>query len=253
MSDEAVRLEMTRPSAADAWVVWGGLLPSGSLKHLTFDYYLRALTPAQHAGWIEISEGCTALALDWFARQRDVPLALVCSPEGAEGLRRRGVRAELIVPGSLAEALQICQSRQAAGWHWPQQMCNPQLVAAVRAWAPQLVQLLRSQPGIHTVVTGFGTGATLLGLGLELTPLEYRVLGVQPPPGTPVPGLRNYAEQNLGERDLYHGQDGGGALRTARAAAGAPCRALDLLLQQDFGADPAQVCILAHEGVPPCA
>lgn len=252
MIGEAVRLEMTRPSAAGAWVVWGGLLPSGSLKHLTFEHYLRGLTPGQHAGWIEISEGCTALALDWFARRWNVPLALVCSPEGAARLRDRGVHAELIVPGSLAEALQICQSRQAAGWHWPQQMCNPQLVQAVRAWAPQLMQLLRSEPRIHTVVTGFGTGATLLGLELELAPLQYQVLGVQAPPGTPVPGLRNYTEQNLGERDLYYGH-GGGALRTPRPPTGSPCSALQLLLQQDFGADPAQVCILAHEGVPPCA
>jgi cysteine synthase B len=247
------KLQMSRPSGALPWVVWGGVLPSGSIKYLTFRQYLNALTPAgcQH-GLVEASDGCTALALDHWARQLGVPCLIVTSHHGSERLRARGFRGQIQVVDGVLEALDACRSKQSEGWHWPRQMSNSQLVAAVEAWAPEVASLLAAQPLIDTVATGFGTGATLVGLHAKLAPLGYRVVGLQPGAGASVPGWRNYASQNLGSEDLFHDHSATTELRTAEMAALPSTRsALDVLLAQTWGVDPARVCVIAHDGVPP--
>src|SRR6188768_2339063 len=99
MQTTAAQLQMSRPDGNAPWVVWGGLLPSGSLKYLTFEKYLKALGGNAIArGLIEISEGCTALALQYFAERAGVPLVVLCSPTGEATLRARGYRAETLVP-----------------------------------------------------------------------------------------------------------------------------------------------------------
>ena len=251
MQTTAAQLQMSRPDGNAPWVVWGGLLPSGSLKYLTFEKYLKALGGNAIArGLIEISEGCTALALQYFAERAGVPLVVLCSPTGEATLRARGYRAETLVPRSLEEALEICSSRQKDGWHWPEQMSNPELLDAARAWAPVLAGLLQSRPEIDTLGCGFGTGATVTGLERVLTPLGYRVIGVEAPPRTSIAGWRNYAEQNLGERDLFHVHRDRVELQTAQVPSGRAVTPLDVLLSHDFGVDPARVCVVSHDGVP---
>jgi cysteine synthase B len=195
-----LQLQMTQPEGRSPWVIWGGLLPSGSLKYLTFECYFSAISSdALACGLIEISEGCTALALQHFAQRFRVPLVVVCSPAGRAKLHGLGYHGDTLVARGLEEALQICASRQTEGWHWPEQMSNAKLVSAVQAWAPEVARLLRSRPEVDTVACGLGTGATLTGLELSLTPLGYRVVGVESPRETSISGWRNYSLQNLGE------------------------------------------------------
>src|SRR5438876_9277933 len=72
------------------WVLWGGAVPSGSLKYLTFKRYL-ALQPASSIrsanGLIEMSEGCSALALDLLGQEMGLNTAAVCSEAGAQYLK----------------------------------------------------------------------------------------------------------------------------------------------------------------------
>jgi cysteine synthase B len=251
MPTPAVQLHLTRPHANSPWVIWGGLLPSGSLKYLTFGRYLLDLgSSALTRGLIEISEGCTALTLQHFAERAGVPLVVLCSKTGEAQLRARGYRAQTLVPHDLQEALELCSARQREGWHWPEQMCNPKLLSAVQAWAPELVCVLRTRPEIDTVACGFGTGATVTGLERALTPLGYRVIGLESAAGTSIPGWRNYATQNLGTRDVFHPHHQRVALQTAQPPAGRDATALEALLAHDFGVDPSCLCVVAHDAVP---
>ena len=246
-----VQLQISQPTPDSPWVLWGGLLPSGSLKYLTFHSYLKGLGSHQlERGLIEISEGCTALALQYFAERAGVRLVVLCSPSGEAQLRSSGYRGETLVPRSLEEALEICSSRQRDGWHWPQQMSNAKLLHAARAWAPDVAGLLRSRPEIDTVCCGFGTGATVTALTDELAPLGYKVIGIEAPKGTSIPGWRNYSERNLGESDLFHAHRGRVELQAARAPSSVGVRPLEVLLSHDFGVEPSRVCVVSHDGVP---
>ncbi|MEY2934808.1 MAG: hypothetical protein RL033_5557 [Pseudomonadota bacterium] len=243
-------LQMSRPSPTSPWVIWGGALPSGSLKYLTFDRYLALVgRDAIARGLIEISEGCTALALQHLAEREGVPLVVLSSGPGAARLRERGFHSTLQVPGSFAEALASCKAKREEGWHWPAQMSNPKLVSAVAEWASELAQLLRNTPEIETVVCGFGTGATLAGLDQVLTPLGYEVIGLQSAPGASIPGWRNYGEHNLRSEDLFHPHVQRIELRTAADPALAGKTPLQVLLAQDWGSEPARVCVVSHDGV----
>jgi cysteine synthase B len=166
-------------------------------------------------------------------------------------LRARGYRGQTLVPRSIEEAQEICSSRRKDGWHWPEQMTNPELLGAVMAWAPKVARLLEGRPEIDTVACGIGTGASVIGLERSLAPLGYRVIGLESPTGTSIPGWRNYAEHNLGERDLFYPH----AQRIERSVAHVPSDTevspLEVLLSHDFGLDPARVCVVAHDGVPP--
>jgi len=247
-----MQLQISRPTSNSPWVIWGGLLPSGSLKHLTFDNYLKGLGSHElERGLIEISEGCTALALQYFAERAGVQLLVLCSPAGEAQLRSRGYRGETLVPRSVEEALEICASRQRDGWHWPEQMSNPKLLRAARAWVPDVARLLRSRSEIDTVCCGFGTGASVTALTDELAPLGYRVIGIEAPRGGSIPGWRNYSEHNLGERDLFHSHRGRVELRPAQVPSGARVTPLEILLSHDFGTEPSRVCVVSHDGVPP--
>lgn len=242
---------MTRPDGSAPWVIWGGALPSGSLKYLTFERYLEAVGRGAFAqGLIEISEGCTAWALQRLASQAKVPLIVLCSAAGAASLRARGFRAETQVVTSFADALQICAHKQQDGWHWPQQMRNPMLIEAVRGWASQVVELLGTQPKIDTVVCGFGTGATVVGLESMLGPLGYKVLALQSPAGCSVAGWRNFSEQNLGDTDVFHPHAQRIELHAAHAHKGEASSALRLLLSHDWQVAPERLCVISHDGLP---
>src|SRR5689334_20272144 len=87
------QLRISRPGSRSHWVLWGGLVPGGGLKRLTFEHYLRSV-PAQQLerGFVEISEGCSALALEHFARRLNIPVTILCSAAGEGRLRARGYR-----------------------------------------------------------------------------------------------------------------------------------------------------------------
>ena len=245
------QLRVSRPDPNLPWVLWGGLVPGGGLKRLTFEHYLRSLPARQlERGLIEISEGCTALALQHCARRLDIPVTILCSPEGEATLRARGYGGHTIVPGSLGEALEICAGKRAEGWHWPEQSSNPAIIGAVRAWAAALVEQLREHPEIEVVLCGFGTGASAIGLHQELQPAGYELIALESPPGRGISGWRNYSEQNLGSRDLFHPFAGQIEVRVAQVPREGPPCPREVLLSQDLGIDPSRICVVSHDGVP---
>lgn len=190
------------------WVLWGGTLPSGSLKYLTFKQYLAqqpasSLTSAR--GLIEVSDGCSALALDSLGQEMGLNTAAACSESGARYLRSQGFRGELLPSQSLEEAFLFCEQKSERGWIWPGQMTNRELIGCVESWTGELANhLTHRRLRILEIVTGFGTGATAVGLVQTFTPRGARVMAVESRPGQKIQGWRHFASQNLGPVDLFY-------------------------------------------------
>lgn len=231
------------------WVACGGALPSGSLKILTFQAYLATLDTICAAGFVEMTSGCTAHALAYLAAERGLPVVAVTDPGGAEHLRATGFTGEIETPASVDAAIASCTEREQAGWIWPRQMVNPALVPCVVQWAEPLVRRARDAFSIRRVVTGFGTGATAIGLqrAAEAHGLDA-VLAVECPPDAPIPGWRHFASQNLGEMDLFAPFVDTVPRRTAPA--GATASPLDALLATCRDMADAGTLIVAHDADP---
>lgn len=196
-----------RSSPDSPWILWGGAQPGGSLKYLTFKQYLSSLPRSQidrTVGLIEISEGCTALALDLLGRQANKKTAVVCSEKGAESLRGQGFMGECCPCRSLEEAFRLCEERSEHGWLWPRQMTNRELVNSVESWSVRLADfLVRRGITVRQILTGFGTGATAAGLSRAFTPLGVEILAVESRPDQTIAGWRHFPTQNLGSADLF--------------------------------------------------
>jgi cysteine synthase B len=239
------RFEIDEPDDGRPWMVWGGHCPSGSLKYFTFAEYFER-EPVEHAaGLIEMTGGCTALALEHFAGDHGIPVTAVCDSAGAEYLGAHDFGGEILVPSSVEEAFSVCENRVADGWHWPRQMVNPTMIDCVEAWATALRDQLPSLSEIRTVVTGFGTGATAIGLHRVFDAAGCAVVAVQCAPENPIPGWRNYELQNMGEHDLF--RDYEDAIKLITLPADAPSRPLDALLSHDYESEPAGVLLISHD------
>lgn len=197
---------ISRPFEGGPAVLWGGALPSGGLKYYTYADFLRTL-PAGTRGLVEISGASTALALDALGRERGLPLPTVALTDagGAEYLRARGFQGEVRTITGMGEALALALEYERQGFLWPRQFTNVALVRHVEVWAQRLLEQVRATlPGVRHLVCGFGTGATLAGLHRVFTAAGYSVEGLQPAPGHTLSGWRHYAQQNLGEEDVFH-------------------------------------------------
>ncbi|MDA0321850.1 MAG: hypothetical protein O2923_03925 [Verrucomicrobia bacterium] len=245
MTRSPPHFEIDEPGGGRPWMVWGGHCPSGSLKYLTFSEYFAREPINDAAGLIEMTGGCTALALEHFATEYEIPVTAVCDPVGSAYLGAQGFRGEILVPASIEEAFSVCQSRVADGWRWPQQMINPAMVDCVGAWATALLDQLPSRSEIRTVVTGFGTGATAIGLHRVFGGAGCAVVAVQCAPENPVPGWRNYEVQNMGEHDLFREYED--AITLITLPADAPNRPLDALLSHHYEPDHARVLLVSHD------
>ncbi|MFG1876256.1 pyridoxal-phosphate dependent enzyme [Sphaerisporangium sp. NPDC049003] len=232
-------------------VLWGGMCESGSLKDLTYEHCL-AVVPEDVRGFVEISGSSTALALDLFGRKRGLPTVAVTDASGRDHLVSRGFRGQVRTITSLEEAGEICLRYEQAGWFWPKQFTNVELVGCVELWGSRLLREVRANwPGIRHVVCGFGTGATVVGLHRVFAPLGYSVMGLQAREGDPVPGWRNYALQNLEDQDLFHRFQGEIPLSTASEAERPGTGALESLLRYaNAHPHPEQVLVISHDGRP---
>ncbi len=247
---ETLNLEMSRPSPHHPWVIWGGVLPAGGLKFLTFKKHLDAVGRETYGkGFVEISEGCTALALEYFAQSHNLQVKILCTLDGEKRLRTLGFKGKIITVHNIQEAFQICSDLEKNGWYWPRQMTNTALIDAVKSWAANLNELLRQVSAITTVVCGFGTGATAVGLKKALGPIGYDVIAVEAPPNKSQPGWRNYNNQNLGDTDLFYNYQSKISLKTATITVNQGQSALEVLLSQDYRRQPESVCIVSHDGV----
>lgn len=239
---------ISSPMPGGPAVLWGGALPAGSLKYLTFSRYLARVPPGVR-GLVDLSGSSTALALDVLGRARGLPTLALTDASGAAHLYARGFAGEVRTVSHLAEAMALCQRLEREGWCWPRQLVNPALVECVEVWASRLLEVVRTTlPGVRHVVCGFGTGATLVGLHRVFVPAGYGITGLQCTPSRSLPGWRNYEAQNLGEEDLFFPFQAAIPLETAPQAASSCLEAL--LHHARAGARPGQVLVISHDGRP---
>jgi cysteine synthase B len=241
---------LSRPWPGGPVVLWGGALPAGSLKYLTFSRYLESSLPEGARGLVELSGAATALALDALGRERGLPVVAVTDAAGTGYLRTNGFGGEVRTVRGLSEAWELARGYERAGWCWPRQLANGELVECVASWAVRLREVVRDVfPAVRSVVCGFGTGATVVGLHRTFTSAGYEVVGVQPAPGRSLPGWRRWAEQSLGETDLFYPYREEVALETARARDADGLGALLAWAREE--PRPEEVLIISHNARPP--
>ncbi|CAM4164222.1 MULTISPECIES: hypothetical protein [Corallococcus] len=234
---------LSRPQADGPVVLWGGGLPSGSLKYLTFARYLAALPPGSR-GLVELSGASSALALDVLGRERGLPTVALTDAAGEAYLRAHGFQGQVRHADSMARLWEQALAYEREGWCWPRQLSNTALVACVESWASGLRALVRERfPKVQRVVCGFGTGATLVGLTRVFTLGGFTVTGLQPAPGQPLPGWRTWAHQNLGPEDLFFAHHQRIPLDTAGPASDSFTALLEWARRQP---QPEQVLVIAH-------
>ncbi|MCP3164924.1 PLP-dependent cysteine synthase family protein [Myxococcus qinghaiensis] len=166
-----VRLD---PEGPTIWCKLEFLNPSGSTKDRIARYMLEKawrLGELQPGGEVvEASSGSTSIALALASAQMGVRFTAVM-PEGVTDERVLTIRAYggdvVLVPraegvrGAIAKAEEIARERKAFA---PRQFENPDNAEAHRVWTGQ--EILSQIPGglVHGVVSGVGTGGTVVGL-----------------------------------------------------------------------------------------
>jgi cysteine synthase A len=176
---------------ATIWCKLEFLNPSGSTKDRIARYMLEKawrlgeLCPGGQV--VEASSGSTSIALALASAQMGLKFTAVM-PEGVTDERVLTIRAYggdvVLVPkgegirGAIARAAQLAQERNAFA---PRQFENPDNAEAHRVWTGQ--EILSQIPGglVHGVVSGVGTGGTVVGLyqafaeaGCPVTPFAAR-------------------------------------------------------------------------------
>lgn len=166
-----VRLDATGPSI---WCKLEFLNPSGSTKDRIARYMVEKAwrTGQLKSGGlvVEASSGSTSIALALACAQMGLRFTAVM-PEGVTGERVTAIRAygaaveltprEAGMRGALERAAVIADEE---GAFYPRQFENPDNAEAHRVWTGQ--EILSQIPGglVHAVVSGVGTGGTLVGL-----------------------------------------------------------------------------------------
>jgi [CysO sulfur-carrier protein]-thiocarboxylate-dependent cysteine synthase len=182
-----------------------GQNPAGSIKdRIAWNMVREAevdgvLTPGRTI--IEPSSGNTGIALSMIARLRGYPIKIVM-PENVSVERRQALEvwgAEIIVtPGEEGSNGAVARARALADEHpeWAflyqyANEANPR--AHYEATGPEI---WRDCPEITHFVAGLGTTGTLMGVGrfLKEQNPDVKIVGIEPPLGERVEGLRNLDE-----------------------------------------------------------
>ena len=184
----AVRLD---PEGPAIWCKLEFLNPSGSTKDRIARYMLekawRSGTLEPGGAVVEASSGSTSIALAMACAQMRLRFCAVM-PEGVSSERQLMIRAyggEIVltpaaegIDGSIRRAASIAD---AEGAYYTRQFENPDNPEAHRVWTGQ--EILAQIPGgtVHGVVSGVGTGGTIVGLhaafvaaGSQITPFAAR-------------------------------------------------------------------------------
>ncbi|NVJ03805.1 pyridoxal-phosphate dependent enzyme [Myxococcus sp. AM001] len=240
---------LSRPWPGGPVVLWGGALPAGSLKYLTFSHHLES-APAETKGLVELSGASSALALDALGRERGLPVVALTDTLGTAYLRANGFGGEVRTVHGFTQAWELALDYERQGWFWPRQLANGSLVESVESWTTRLLDIVRDvYPAVRCVVCGFGTGATVAGLYRPFSAAGYEVVGLQPAPGRTMPGWRRWAEQSLGSKDLFYPYREDVPLETADAKAVDSLAALLAWARSERR--PEEVLVISHNARPP--
>ena len=129
-----------------------------------------------------VSAGNHAIALAWAAAMQEVPLTVVM-PEGSSPLkvrRTRALGAEVIVKGSIQQAVALCHElRDEKGLTLVHPYNDVRIMAGQGTVG---LELLRQRPDVERVLCPIGGGGLISGLGLAIKAQkpEVELIGVEP-------------------------------------------------------------------------
>jgi cysteine synthase B len=176
---------------------------SGSLKDRVARYLIEK---AEQSGEltkdktiIEATSGNTGIALAWLGRKKGYKVTIVM-PDSMSLERQQLLKvfgAELILTkGAYGMAAAIDKSREMAAkdkkYFIPDQFSNP--ANPLAHYETTAVELMEDFPydKIDVVVAGIGTGGTVIGVARRLREKfpDVKIVGVEPPPGDSIQGLK---------------------------------------------------------------
>jgi cysteine synthase len=152
---------------------------------------------------IEATSGNTGIALAWLGRHKGYKVTIVM-PETMSLERRQLLKingAELILTrGELGMAAAIDKANEMAAkdksYFMPDQFSNP--ANPLAHYETTAVEIMDDCPydKIDAIVAGIGTGGTLIGIAQRLKKKNpnLKVIGVEPPPGDEIQGLKCLGE-----------------------------------------------------------
>lgn len=165
------------------WLKAESLQPTGSFKVRGALNWVRTAVPAElRPGLATVSAGNHALALAWAAAQVDAALQVVM-PAGSSQLKVeacRGLGAEVILHGAIAEAVSHCRSLcREQGRTLVHPYDDPRVMAGQGTVG---LELLRQAPELERVLCPVGGGGLISGLGIVLKALrpDVELIGVEP-------------------------------------------------------------------------
>jgi cysteine synthase len=153
---------------------------------------------------IEATSGNTGIALAWLGRKKGYKVAIVM-PDSMSMERQKLLRihgAELILTkGALGMPAAIDKARELAAqdrrYFMPDQFSNP--ANPLTHYETTAVEIINDFPydKIDALVAGIGTGGTIVGIAQRLREKypNIRVIGVEPPPGDNIQGLKCLGEE----------------------------------------------------------
>ncbi len=152
---------------------------------------------------IEATSGNTGIALAWLGRQKGYKVTIVM-PESMSMERRQLLKingAELILTkGELGMGAAIAKAADMAAkdkkYFMPDQFSNP--ANPLAHYETTAVEILDDLPcdKVDAIIAGIGTGGTIIGVAQRLKEKfpNIKVIGLEPPPGDEIQGLKCLGE-----------------------------------------------------------
>jgi len=153
---------------------------------------------------LEATSGNTGIALAWLGRKKGYKVTIVMpdsmSLERQQLLRIHGAKL-ILTKGALGMAAAIDKARELAAqdkrYFMPDQFSNP--ANPLTHYETTAVEIINDFPydKIDVLIAGIGTGGTVVGIARRLREKypHIRVIGVEPPPGDNIQGLKCLGEE----------------------------------------------------------
>ncbi len=192
--------QINLPQDHQLWTTLEGENPGGSIKDRMVLPELLQLKKSGIDNISEISAGSTALSIAFYAQKYDLKCQLFVPFDIDEGLKKKLVQngaylTECIPSEAYQKYENFCQSSNT--WRF-NQMQRKDLRLHYQKWAEE--QLAPALPKLDFVIGAVGTGHSLLGIKIALTP-KFGCVVAEPRPGEAVYGIRNLSQQSFGPDD----------------------------------------------------